>query len=135
MMSTRLALLPCLALAGCAMAPLSYLVGTPESGPVDVRLYAVRVLAVDATSYLSVPAQGVQVLPGARSLLLAAEPGQGARRVVQKRFVLKVEPCTRYVLAARRQSPLEADWELVVQSVTAVASCDPAEELKKAAAG
>ncbi|MBX3619822.1 MAG: hypothetical protein KF891_07540 [Rhizobacter sp.] len=118
-------------LAGCASAPLSYLVGEPLT-QTDFTLYAVSIVSVDGG--IKFGAQPVQVAPGAHWLVLQAAPGRGARSSLQKGYVLKVEPCTRYFLAARRVSPMDADWSLVIDRTETVAGCSPEEELRKAAA-
>lgn len=116
-------------LAGCQTAPLSFLDGQPLT-QADTSLYPVQVVSVDGRIQFRNP---VQVAPGPRWLTLEAAPGAGARTGVQRSFVFKVEPCTRYRLAARRTSPMASDWSLVIDSKETVTSCDPATELRNAA--
>lgn len=120
------------ALAGCAStAPLSFIEGVPWTRT-DSTLYRVRVVSVDAHIEFNGPEKPLMVSPGLRSLVLEAAPDAGAGRHMQKTYALRVEPCTHYYLAARRSSPLLADWTLVVDQKEPVAGCDPKEELKKA---
>ena len=125
---TALAATAAAALAACATAPLSYLDGHLLDRA-TLNRYGVRIVSVDGQIMLTNP---VQVAPGPHHLVIEARPGEGARVPVQQSFVLKVEPCTRYYLAADRRSPLLSDWQLVVERTEPVGSCDPQEELKKA---
>jgi hypothetical protein len=121
-----------LTLAGCSStAPLSLVEGVPWTRT-DSNLYPVRVVSVDRDIQFNRPDEPIRLSPGPRWLVLEAAPGEGARRHVQKSFVLRVEPCTHYYLAARRTSPMQADWELVIDMKEPVAGCKPEEELKKA---
>lgn len=120
-----------LVLAGCAAAPLSFVEGVPQTRA-DTSLYPVRVVSVDGSMNFGGPEKRVQLAPGPRWLVLEAAQGQGARKVVQKAFAFKVEPCTHYFFAARRASPMDTDWSLVVERKEPVSGCNVEEELKKA---
>ena len=115
-------------LGGCATAPLSYLNGDLLDRS-TLNRYPVRIVSVDGQIEFHNP---VQVAPGQRWVVVEAAPGSGANLRTQQSFVLKVEPCTRYYLAADRRSPLASDWQLVVERTEPVGSCNPEEELKKA---
>lgn len=128
-LATPLPTIAALLLAGCAAAPLSMIDGHPFSR-VDPHLYPLRVVAVDGQAYFG--DKQVQVAPGPHMLVLAAKPGKGALGVVEKSWAFKVEPCTSYHFAARRESPMQSDWTLVVESKEPVAGCNPEEEWKKA---
>ena len=121
------------AIAGCAAtAPLSFLSGQPQSRA-ELHLYPVRIVSVDGEIHFNRPADRLNVAPGLRWLVVdAPPPRQGARTSVQKSGAFRVEPCTHYWLAARRDSAMAADWTLVVDRQERVAGCDPAEELRKA---
>ena len=121
-----------LLLAGCASAPLSFVEGMPQT-QADPSLYPVRVVSIDGSLQFSKSSTPIQLSPGPRWMVLEAAPSQSARRVVQKAFVFKVEPCTRYVFAARRASPMDSDWSLVVDRTEPVSRCNVEEELQKAA--
>lgn len=116
-----------LMLSGCSTAPLSFIEGRPVSR-VDPTLQPLTVLAVDGRMEGGTTAS---LGPGLRSVLLAAPPSRGMRTGSAKAFAVQVEPCTRYLVAARRQSPMSPDWQLVVQDKEPVAGCDPAEEWRK----
>ncbi|HET7792300.1 MAG TPA: hypothetical protein VFL64_02850 [Rhizobacter sp.] len=117
-----------LVLVACTTAPLSFLVGRPLT-KTDMTLYPVRVVSVDGGHDFTLPAA---VGPGVREVVLEAAPGRGALNGVQKTFMMKIEPCTRYFLAARRDSPMSSDWALVVDSTETVGGCTPEEEFRKA---
>lgn len=119
-----------LVLAGCASAPLSFVEGVPQSRA-DSTLSPVRVVSVDGSIQFGGPGKPVQVSPGPRWMVFEAALGQGTR-TVQKSFLLKVEPCSRYFFAAKKKSPLDSDWSLIVDKKEAVVGCDVEEELKKA---
>lgn len=118
-------------LGACAAAPLSYVEGQPYTRT-DPSLYPVFVVSVDNEGYLQPPKQPISLAPGRRSLLLQAAPARGAYRHVQKRVEFDVAPCTRYVFAARRETPMSSDWTLVVDRTEAVRPCDPDKERQKA---
>jgi hypothetical protein len=116
------------ALAACGTAPLSYLDGHLLDRS-TLNRYPVRIVSVDGQIEFRNP---VQVAPGEHWVVVEAAPGGGVRLQSQQSFVLKVEPCTRYYLAADRRSPLLEEWQLVVERTEPVGSCDPQEEMKKA---
>ena len=117
-----------LTVVGCAStAHLSFVHGDLQTR-VHRDLYPVTILAVDGELSFDSPRA---VAPGPRWLLLQAAPAQGAGVVPQKAIVLRVEPCTRYYLAAKRQSPMASDWEVVVERKEPVSGCNPESELKK----
>jgi hypothetical protein len=118
-------------LSACETAPLSYLDGRPKT-TTDPLLFPVRVVSVDGGINFQNP---VQVAPGPRWVVLEAAASGSARGTTQQTFVMRVEPCTRYHLAAKRNSPAEATWQVVVDSKETVPGCDPAEEMKKTKPG
>ena len=123
------------ALAGCAStAPLSFIEGVPWTRT-DTTLYPVRVVSIDGHIEFEGPAKPVMVSPGVRSLVLEPAPGESVRQHVQKPYAMRVEPCTHYYLAARKDSPIASDWTLEVDRKEPVPGCNPQEELKKAGAG
>ena len=115
-------------LVSCSTAPLSYL----ENGPLtrsDPKLYPVRVISVDG----DFSTQGSRpVSAGPHSIVVAPQPLPGTRRVDERVYMLRIEPCTRYYLAAHRESPVIHEWKLVVDAKEPVAGCDAAEEQAKA---
>lgn len=121
------------ALAGCSTAPLSFIEGTPVTRT-DIDLSPVRVVSIDGELQLQSLTQAVGIAPGRRWLVLEAAPTKTSARLVQRSFVFKVEPCTRYFLAARRSNPMASEWDLVIDQREPVAGCNAAEELKKAGA-
>jgi hypothetical protein len=132
-MHIRLCSLLLLTLAGCASAPLSFIVGEPQTRT-DQNLFPVRVVSVDRQIYFGTPNQPVQIAPGPRSLVLEATGGSSAGGSAQRTYVLNVDPCTRYYLVAKRAGQMQFDWDLLVERKEPVAGCDPEEERKKVAA-
>ena len=127
-LTIALALASSALLVGCSTAPLSYL----ENGPLtrtDPKLYPVRLISVDGdfSAQHSRP-----VSAGPHSIVVAPQPLPGTRRLDERVFMLRIEPCTRYYLAARRESPVIHEWELVVDAKEPVAGCDAEEERAKA---
>lgn len=119
-------LMPAL-LAACSTAPLSFIEGVPFTR-VDPTLEPVQVVAIDGRLE---GGHQASVGPGPRTVVLAAPPSRGMRLGTSKAFAVNVEPCTRYRVAARRSSPMSADWKLVVEGKEPVGGCDPAEEWRK----
>jgi hypothetical protein len=118
------------ALAACGTAPLSVLDGRPPH-LLPPEHYPVHIVSIDGQIEFHQP---VQVAPDAHYLVAQAVGGKSARGNLQKSFVFRVAPCTRYYFAAARKSPMDADWDLVVQETEAVTGCNADEELKKAKA-
>jgi hypothetical protein len=116
--------------AACGTAPLSSLDGRPPH-VLPPEHYPVHILSVDGMLQFNQP---IQVAPGPRFIVAEALGGRSARGALQKSFVFKVEPCTHYYFAAARKSPMDADWDLVVQHRDPVAGCNPEDEVKKAKA-
>lgn len=116
-------------LAGCAAAPLSFINDRQVYHRAVLNRYPVQVVAVDGsyTAFRPVP-----IAPGAHLLTIDAFPVAGFSQPVQKQYPMTIAPCTRYYIAAQRQTPLTQDWEMVVEETWPVAGCDPAKELEKA---
>ena len=116
-------------LAGCGTAPLSFVNDRQVYHRAVLHRYPVVLIAVDGvyTSFHPVP-----IAPGTHLLTVDAAPVAGFTLPVQKKVSLTIEPCTRYYIAAQRESPLQQDWQLVVEETFAVGGCDPAKELEKA---
>jgi hypothetical protein len=115
-------------LTACATAPLSFI----DARPVEILQldeYAVRIVSVDGEINFNKP--NVQVHPGPRMLVLQAD-GFSVRTGLQQSFVMRIEPCTRYHLIAKRATPIDKDWKVVVQRREPVAGCDAKEEMEKA---
>lgn len=116
-------------LPGCASAPLSTIDGLPFT-KTNPHLYPLHVVAIDGQGNLK--RSSVQIAPGPHTLTLAAKPGKTALGMVEKTFAFKIAPCTSYHFAARRESPMQSDWELVLESTDPVVGCNADEEYKKA---
>jgi len=121
------------ALAGCASAPLSFIEGDPWTRT-DRTLYHVHVVSIDGGIRFEAPSHAINIEPGRHDLVLEAAPGRSARGSLQKHVPFDVAPCTRYFLGAHRDSPMDADWLLVVDRQEPVSGCNADEEMKKAQA-
>jgi hypothetical protein len=96
---------------------------------VDPGLYPVQLTSVDGDFSMENPRA---VAPGVRSMRFVALGGRSAAPNEAKVVLVKVEPCTRYYFAARRETPLSRDWSLVLERTEPVEPCDAAAEIKKA---
>lgn len=93
--------------------------------------YRVRIVAVDRRLNFQ---PDVPLDPVVRTLVLEAA-GPSPRDGLQKTYAFLVAPCTRYVLIARRETPLARDWTLGVQRNDPVSGCDSKKKLEKAGKG
>lgn len=116
-------------LGACGTAPMSVLEGRLQS-PLPDKRYPVYVVSVDGQGYFY--GRSVQVEPGTHAVVLQAANGRGANQDVQRTEMLTVAPCTRYYLAADRDSEYQRDWRLVIVSTEPVGGCDPRNEMRKA---
>lgn len=113
----------------CGLRPQSFLDGDqPNKAAND--LYRVRVTVVDGVAQRDNP---VAVFPGPHWVEISTFPVTNDRASKPQTFVLKISPCMRYFLAARKDTRLSSKWKLVIEEES-VLSCDPAEEMKKAEA-
>jgi len=126
-MKTSIALLCSFILAGCAAAPMSLLDGTPYHRT-HLNRYPVRIVAVNGDFTLEQPKR---VYAGVNSLVVEAAPVGGIKVARQQAVAFKVQPCTRYYLAAERETSLSQDWKLVIDHAEAIATCNPEEEIAK----
>lgn len=113
------ALIATFGITGCATKALSFV----ESGPIsrtDFNLYPISVVAIDGRTQFSGP---YVVEPGERTLVLAGPGPKDSRLMRQKAVAFKVAPCTRYTLTARKESPADADWTLMVERTEALPGC------------
>ncbi len=118
-------------LSACGSAPLSFLDGDLQI-LTTLDLHPLRVISIDGDFSKQNPRQ---IAPGVRSIVVETTFSGGARAAGAKAYAIRVAPCTRYYLAARRLVPLGADWEMITERTEAVAGCNPAEELKKSGLG
>lgn len=125
---TASCLLSALLLSACGTAPLSVL----ENHPFHKTDFHREPLTIVAVNGEYSPERRRLVYPGLNTLILEARPVGGMRLPHQQTVAFEVEPCTRYYLAAERETSLSRDWKLVVDRKEEVAGCSPEEELAKA---
>lgn len=116
-------------LAGCASTPSSYLYDNQVYYRAVRDRYPLSILAIDGSSPAFKPAP---IAPGEHTLRLDATAVGGFSERVAKTYPITIEPCTRYYLAAQRQSQLSQDWELVIERTFPVGGCDADTERAKA---
>ena len=116
-------------LGGCATAPNSYLYDRQVYYKAVLHRYPVSIVSIDNSGPSFHPAP---LTMGDHRLVLDAQPVAGFTVPVQKVYTLTIAPCTRYYIAAQRQSPLMQDWDLVVERTFASGGCDLAKELQMA---
>lgn len=121
-------LLPALLLSACGTAPLSVLENHPFH-KTDFHREPLTIVAVNGHYTVE---RAPLVYPGVNTLILEARPVGGMRLPNQQTVAFEVEPCTRYYLAAERETSLSRDWKLVVDRKESVAGCSKEEELAKA---
>jgi hypothetical protein len=51
-------------------------------------------------------------------------PRKGFRLATQETVVMDAEPCTRYFIAARLDTPVTQDWKPLVRSQERIAECE-----------
>ncbi len=116
-------------LAGCGTAPLSYLYDRQVYYRAELHRYPLLVEQVDGASTTFRP---LPITAGDHLVTFSAAPVGGFSQPVTKTYPMAIAPCTRYYVAAQRDSALDQDWHLVVEQTFSVAGCDPAKELAKA---
>jgi len=117
-------------LAFGAAGPQSYLDGNPQTRN-DPKLSPVRVIAVDGDAQRTNP---VALTPGPHWLDVMGPAGGNPAGAKPQSVALKVQPCTYYYLAARKDATVAANWKLIVDAEETITTCDPAEEVRKAQA-
>jgi hypothetical protein len=116
-----------LMLAGCGTAPMSLLEGQPYHRT-HLNRYPVNIVAVNGHFSTQHPRQ---VYAGVSTIVVEAAPVGGMRIAKQQALAFKVLPCTRYYLAAERETSLSQDWKLVVDHTEPIGGCNPLEEIEK----
>lgn len=115
-------------LAACASAPLSYINDRQVYYKAVLNRYPVFVTAVDGSSSTFRP---MPITAGQHNIAFEAQPVAGFSQPLRKVYPMTIAPCTRYYVAAQRTSPLEQDWNLVVEQTWPVAGCNPDAEIEK----
>ncbi len=115
-------------MSACGTAPLSVL----ENHPFHKTDFHREPLTIVAVNGEYSPERRRLVYPGLNTLVLEARPVGGMRLPHQQTVAFDVEPCTRYYLAAERETSLSRNWKLVVDRKESVAGCSKEEELAKA---
>jgi len=126
-MKTALSLLCTSLLVGCGTAPMSLLEGQ-HYHRTHLNRYPVTIVAVNGHFSTQYPRQ---VYAGVSTIIVDAVPAGGRRVAKEKAVAFKVQPCTRYYLAAELENSLSQDWKLVVDHTEPIGACNPQEEIEK----
>lgn len=106
--------------AGCAsVGPVALISGKLQTRTA-LDLEPVMIISIDGESRLDDPSW---IDPGVHTIVLQPPPPRGHRFGRQMSLELKVEPCTRYYLAARRSNPLLAEWSPIVERTEPLSPC------------
>jgi len=116
-------------LAGCATtAPLSQLDDGQVYYRAQLNRYPVYVTSIDGKGNLQ---RNPPIDAGTHNVSFVARPVSGFRIPVEKTYAMRIEPCTRYYVAAHRDNSIAQNWDLVVEKSEPVGGCDPAREWQK----
>jgi hypothetical protein len=121
----RIVLAPLLAAAACATGPYSepYAVIAVDKAPsADPLLVPVIVNRVDDQTALD--PYYVAVPPGPHRVVVDVPPRKGFRLATQQTFALVTEPCKRYFIAAKLDTPVTQEWKPVIRTVERIAECE-----------
>lgn len=114
--------------APAANGPQSYVDGNPQTKN-NPQIAAVRIITVDGERPLNVP---FALPPGPHWIEAVPQTASAAQAPKSQSFVLKIQPCTYYYLAARRNPVVQGSWKMIVDAEETITSCNPADELRKA---
>jgi hypothetical protein len=120
-----IALSPLLLLAACAAGPYSepYSEIVADKSPSsDPHVVPVIINRVDDHTTLY-PDRAV-VPPGPHKVTLDVPPRKGFHLATQETVVMDAEPCTRYYIAARLDTPVTQEWKPLVRSVERIGECE-----------
>jgi hypothetical protein len=114
-----------LLLAACASSPY----GQPyaeiivdQSLSSDPNVVPVIINRVDDRTSLY-PDRAV-VPPGPHKVTIDVPPRKGFNLATQETVVMDAEPCTRYYIAARLDTPVTQEWKPLVRSVERIGECE-----------
>ena len=119
-MSTRSAILITVTamVAGCAwQAPMSEVTGNLYSR-VDMNTYPTGILSIDGEATYYDP---TTITPGRHVLRVQGASPSWSTAV--KEYVLEVQPCVRYYIAAYRAAPNIPDWEVRIDEILPISGC------------
>ena len=108
------------AFAGPYDQPWSVITSDRAASP-DSLLRYVIVNRVDGETVIS--DNRPVVAPGKREVTVDLPPRQGFRVATQRTFTLQANPCMRYYVAAKLDTPTGQDWTPVVRSSELIMEC------------
>jgi hypothetical protein len=119
------ALAPLLLAAACATSPYGqpYAEIVVDRAPSsDPNVVPGVINRVDGETSLHL--DRVAVSPGPHQLTIDVPPRKGFRVATQETVAMDAEPCTRYYIAARLDTPVTQDWKPLVRSTERIAECE-----------
>ena len=97
------------------------IITTDRAPSPDKDLRPVIVNRVDGEN--AMPDNQAVVAPGMRKVTVDLPPRHGHKLATQATFDLDVQPCTRYHIAAKLDSPVTQGWKPVVRSTEPIGEC------------
>jgi hypothetical protein len=120
-----IALTPFLLLAACATGPYRepYAEIVADRSPAaDPNVVPVIINRVDDRT--SLYSDRAVVPPGSHKVTIDVPPRKGFHLATQETVVMDAEPCTRYYIAARLDTPVTQEWQPLVRSVERIRECE-----------
>jgi hypothetical protein len=113
-----------LVLAACASSPYERpysLIVVDPAPSADPNVIPVFINRVDDRNSLY-PDRAV-VPPGHHMVTVDVPPRQGFHLPTQSTFEMNTQPCTRYYISARLDTPVTQEWKPVVRSTEPIGEC------------
>jgi hypothetical protein len=120
-----IALCPLLLLAACATGPYSQPyaeIVVDKTLSADPNVIPVVINRVDDKTSLY-PDRAV-VPPGPHTVTIDVPPRKGFHLATQETVVMDAQPCTRYYIGAKLDTPVTQEWKPVVRSVEPIGECE-----------
>ena len=120
-----LALPPLLLLAACATGPYSQPyaeIVADRALSADPNVVPVIINRVDDRTALYL--DRAVVAPGPHKVTIDVPPRKGFHLATQETVDMEAQPCTRYYIAARLDTPVTQDWKMLVRSVERIRECE-----------
>jgi hypothetical protein len=116
--------LAAIVLAGCAtVGPNFAQLDGERWRKVELNTFDVTLISVDGKHHLQRRGEPVIVEPGLRKVVVQGPPVAGFRYGEQRTLELKIEPCMRYWLEAKKDTALAQDFVPRVNYSEKIAGC------------
>lgn len=120
----RLALASLFALTACAAGPYEQPYSEIQVDPIqsaDPNVIPLIINRVDDRNTLY--QNRAIVAPGSHQVTVDVPPRKGFHLATQNTFELTTEPCTRYYISARLETPVTQDWKPLVRWSERIGEC------------